>query len=162
MNLTIEFKEFINGLVQYGLPILAFIGSIYSVITSRKANRIKDRVLELEKELKEIQLEKEHKEIEESTKACVEARIYKLSQGKYRLKLWNSGKATAHKVNFHYPEEHDGMFYKDKVPYAFLEPGKSFEEIALISFQTPSSLLVTTTWLDDNGKEHSKQNMVSV
>ena len=44
------------------------------------------------------ELEEREKEKENATKACIEARVYNISKGKYALKIWNSGKAKAYRI----------------------------------------------------------------
>lgn len=161
MSIPVEVKEIVIDFVNYGLPLLAFGGSIYSVIVSRKANKMSSRVMELEKELKEFQLKNIQKEIEEAEKACVEARIIKESKNNYKLKVWNSGKATAYNVDFSTDCEND-MIWRDKVPYEFLESGKSFEERVILYGGFPDKLVVKTVWKDKNGRVQSKDNLVSI
>jgi hypothetical protein len=85
-----------------------------------------------------------------------------ISKGNYRLKVWNSGKATAYNVDYMIPEECKGMVFKDKVPYEFLESGKNFEEIVLVHSGTPNKFKVTTTWQDEQGNSNSKEQIVTV
>lgn len=151
---------FIN-LVKYGFPTAAIILSLLSYIDSRKANKVQGRLIELEEKLKKYELEDKEKEREEDTIACVEARIINVSKNKYRLKVWNSGKATAYNVNFDISIENKSVIWKDKVPYEFLESGKSFEEVVTYFSGISSKFKVTTTWMDNNGKYNSKEQIVS-
>lgn len=160
MSIPTNIKEIIIDLVNYGLPILAFLGSMLSLFMSRKANKLSNRVMEIEKELKEIQLEKIHKELEDLDKSCIEARIIKESRERYKLKIWNSGKATAFDVDF--DEKNDtNIICRDKVPYEFLESGKSFEEIVILTFGMKDKFILKTKWKDKSGKEYEKDNIIS-
>ena len=161
-ELWLKFKEFFIDLVQYVFPTIALIMSIFSFIDSRKASKIQDRLNEVEEKLKMYELEEKEKEREEATKANVEARIMKISKGKYKMKIWNSGKSTAYNVDFKVPEECKGMVLKQKVPYEFLETGKSFEEIVRVYYGTPDKFKVTTTWINKEGHEYSKEQIVSI
>jgi hypothetical protein len=156
-----EIKELTKDFVQYGLPILAFIGSIYSVFTSRKANKLQERILEIEKELKENELKRVKFEASELAKAKVEAKIVKISKGNYKLKIWNSGKATAYNVDIEEKED-VGMIYKSNTPFEFLESGKGFEELIIVSMGSVSKFTVITKWKDENDNDHSKENLVSI
>lgn len=149
-------------IVTYVIPVIAIVVSLLSYRDSRKANKIQDRLNEVEEKLKRYELEKIEKEKIEATKACVEARIIKISKGSYKLKIWNSGKATAYNVNFKVPEECESMVFRDKVPYEFLETGKNFEEHFLVHFGTPDKFVVTTTWEDDKGESYSKEQIVTI
>jgi hypothetical protein len=162
IELWTQFKEVIIDLVKYGFPTVAIVLSILSYYDSRKANKVRGRLNDLEEKLKKYELEDKEKEREEENKACVEARIMNISKGKYRLKVWNSGKATAYNVDFETPLEYRGIVWRDKVPYEFLEPGKSFEEHAIAHGGTPNKFKVTTTWEDNQGILYSKEQILSV
>ena len=86
----------------------------------------------------------------------------KISTGKYKMKIWNSGKATAYNVDFKVPDECENMVFRDKVPYEFLEPGKNFEEHIIIHSGFLDKFMVTTTWSNKEGHEYSKEQMVSI
>ncbi|QBP43180.1 hypothetical protein [Paenisporosarcina antarctica] len=162
LELWLQFKDFFIDLVKYGFPAVALGLSILSYKDSRKANKVQDRLKEVEEKLKKYELEDKEKEREEATKACVEARIGRISKGKYKMKVWNSGKATAYNVNFNIPEECEEVVRRDKVPYEFLESGKSFEEHVLVDFETPNKFKVTTTWMDKQGSPYSKEQIVTI
>lgn len=161
-ELWLKFKEFFVDLVQYGFPTIAIIISIFSFRDSRKASKIQHRLNEVEEKLKKYELEDKEKEREEATKANIEARIMKISKGKYKMKIWNSGKSTAYNVDFKVPDECKKMVFRDKVPYEFLEPGKSFEEHIIIYSGFLDKFIVTTTWSNKEGHEYSKEQMVSI
>ncbi|SDH44045.1 hypothetical protein [Desulfosporosinus hippei] len=161
-RLWLHFNEFINDFVKYGIPFVALGLSIVSFKDSRKANKVRDRLSELEEKIKKYELEEKEKEREEATKACVEARIIKISKGNYKMKVWNSGKATAYNVDFTIPQECKGMIWRDKVPYEFLESGKNFEEHVLVHFGTPEKFKLTTTWTDEQGTSYSKEQILTV
>lgn len=108
------------------------------------------------------ELEEKEKEREEATKACVEARIMKISKNNYEMKIWNSGKATAHSVDFIIEDEYKWMLRRDKVPYEFLESCKSFEEVVLVYNNSPNKFKVTTAWKDKEGVKYSKEQIVTI
>ena len=161
MSLLEALKEISINLIQYGLPIIAIILSILSFIDSKKANRLQGRLNQVEERLITYELEEKEKEREEATKACIEARIVKISKNNYRMKIWNSGKATAYNVDFSAEEVVEKNIFKDKVPYAFLEPNKSFEEHFLVHSGVPQKFSVTTVWKDENGNSHLKDQILS-
>lgn len=148
-------KAYLGFLVQYVLPIIAIIYSRASYKNSKKVN-------DLEEKLKKYELKEIEKIQELEKKSCIEARIVKISKGKYRIKFWNSGKATAYNVNFEVEESYNGMIFRDKVPYETLEFGKSFEEIIVVTMGSPHKFEVTTTWEDSEGKAYSKMQIVSI
>jgi len=73
----------------------------------------------------------------------VETRITKYSKNNYKMKVWNSGKATAYNVDLIIPDECKEMLFKDKTPYEFLEPGKNYEEIFIMHMGTPRKFTLT-------------------
>jgi len=157
-----QFKEFFIYLVKYGFPIVALGLSILSYRDSRKANRVQERLNEVEEKLKKYELEEKEKEREEATKACVEARIMEISRGNYRMKFWNSGKATAYNIDFEIEVEYRGFVRRDIVPFEFLEPGKSFEERVIVHDGTPNKFKVTIIWKDMQGNPYSKEQIVTI
>lgn len=162
VQLWLQFKEIFIDLVQYGFPTIALWLSILSYKDSRKANKIQERLNSVEEKLMKYELEEKEKEREEATKACVEARIMKISKNNYEMKIWNSGKATGYDVDFIIEEEYKEMVWRDKVPYEFLESGKSFEEYVMVHSGTPRKFKVTTIWKDKEGTEYSKEQIVTV
>ncbi|WP_413376456.1 hypothetical protein [Paenibacillus taichungensis] len=157
-----QFKDVFADLVKYGFPTVAIIVSLLSFKDSRKANKVRDRLNELEEKLKQFALEEKEKARLDETKASIEARIINISKGKYKLKIWNSGKATAYNVNLEIPDEFKGIIYTDKVPYEFLEAGKNFEEHILVHSGTPRKFTIKTTWEDSKGINHLKELILTI
>lgn len=155
-------REFVIDVVQYGFPTIAIGLSILSYIKSRKSDDIRDRLLVVEEELKRYALEEKKKEIEDSRKACIEARIVPTGNRNYKLKIWNSGKAKAYNIDYKVPEEYKSMFYRDKIPYEYLDAGKNFEEHVIVSMSSPSVIKITTLWEDEDGKSFTKEQIVEV
>jgi hypothetical protein len=160
-EIWLQFKEVFGYFVQYGVPAVALVFAFLSYKDSRKANKIQSRLIEVEEKLKKYELEEKEKQREEATQACVEARVVNISKGKYRLKVWNSGRATAYNVDFNIPEEYKVMVRREKVPYEFLESGKSFEEHVIVYSGTPSKFTVTTVWNDKQGNSYSKEQIAT-
>lgn len=161
-KLWLQFEDFFIDLVKYGFPTVAIVLSILSYRDSRKAIKVQDRLNKVEEKVKRYELEEIEREREEATKACIEARIMKICKGKYVMKVWNSGKATAYNVDFKISEEYKGIVWREKVPYEFLESGKNFEEYVMVHSGTPNKFKITTIWTDKQGNLYSKEQMVSV
>jgi len=158
----LNFKEVFKDLVSYGFPTIAIILSLLSYIDSRRAKKLQIKVIEIEAKLKQYELEKIEKTRKEETISCVEARIINISSGNYRIKVWNSGKATAYNVDFEVPDDAEAVVFKDKVPFEYLEPSKSFEENVIVHMQTKRKFNVRTTWSDENGQYQYKDQIVSI
>jgi len=161
-ELWLQFKESFIDLVKYGFPTIAIILSILSFIGSRRTKKVQDRLSNLEEKIKNYELEKIEQERKEASLSCVEARIINISKNNYSMKIWNSGKATAYNVDFQVPEECNGMIWKEKVPFEFLESGKNFDERVLVFGSSPDKFKIITIWTDENGTPYSKEQMVSL
>jgi hypothetical protein len=155
-------KSIVVDIVTYGFSTIALILSIFSFKDARKAYRMQDRINQIEEKLKKYELEEKEKEREEATKALVEARISKVSQGKYVLKIWNSGKTTAYNVDFSSSNEASNMIMRDKTPIDFLDSGKGFEEHVIVCSGMPSKFPLTTIWEDVEGRKFSKEQIVTI
>jgi hypothetical protein len=158
----LEIIDLIKLLVNYGIPILALVISIISFIDSKKISKVQSRLSEMEEKLKQYELEEKERERDESTKACVEARVYKISKGEYAMKVWNSGQATAYNVDFSIPDDLKDLVFRHKVPFEMLEPGKSFEEHVVVYMGMPNKFRVKTMWSNNEGNQFKKEQFVTI
>jgi hypothetical protein len=156
-----EIKDIFDIVIGYGVPFIAIAISIASFHESRKVNKVQLRLNEMEEQFKKYELEEKEKVREAANKSIVEARIYNVSKGKYKLKIWNSGQVEAYDVDFQVPDELKGIVFKDKVPFEVLEPGKNFEEHIIVHMGIPHKFSVKTTWKDSNGELYEKEQIVS-
>jgi hypothetical protein len=156
-----EVKDIFDIIIGYGIPLIAIVISIVSFHESRKVTKIQFRLNGMEEKLKKYELEEIEKVREAANKSVVEARIYNVSKGKYRLKIWNSGQATAYHVDYEIPGDLRNIVMRDKVPYEILEAGKSFEEHIVYYMGMPSKLTVKTMWKDANGEQYEKEQLVT-
>lgn len=157
-----EVKVIIDIFVRYIVPIIALSISIVSFLQSRKVSKVQLRLSELEEKLKRYELEEKERKLAESSKAIVEARIYNISKGKYKMKIWNSGQAIAYNINFSVPDELNGVVFRDKVPFEMLEPGKNFEEHIIVHTGVPHKFWLKTVWEDSDGKYFEKEQIVTI
>lgn len=94
--------------------------------------RLQNKVNELELKIKQNELDKIAKEKEDSALACVEARFITVGKGKHRLKVWNSGNATAYNVSARFDGDVGIMIMdREKQPFEELEARKSYELILI-------------------------------
>lgn len=156
-----EIREIIDAVIVNVVPLVAIALSIVSFHDSRKVNKVQLRLTEMEEKLKKYELEEIEKEREAANKSTIETRIYNVSKGKHRLKIWNSGQATAYDVDFEVPEELKGLVFRDKVPFEVLEPGKSFEESVIYYNGMPPKFTVKTTWKNASGEKCEKEQLVT-
>ena len=115
---------------------------------------------ELEIIIKKNELERINKEKEAASLTCVEARLITIGKGKHRLKVWNSGNATAYNVTAKF-DGNAGIIIldNDKQPFEELEPRKSYELALITHYGSASKFRIITEWADANGEQHSKTQM---
>jgi hypothetical protein len=150
----------LDYIVTYGIPLAALVVSIVA-LKSSKSQKLQDYINDLELKIKQHELAELDKQNTAATLACVEARVIKISQGKYNLKVWNSGQATAHNVTVIFDENANLTIWNSKMPFEFLDSGKSFEEQLRVHMGTAHKFFLTTVWQDASGKEFTKKQMVS-
>lgn len=115
---------------------------------------------ELELKIKQNELDKIAKEKEDSVLACVEVRFITVGKGKHRLKVWNSGNATAYNVSARFDGDVGIMIMdREKQPFEELEAGKSYELILITHNGFASKFRIITEWTDSSGKQHTKTQM---
>lgn len=148
--------------VTYIVPLVALLLSIISLCKSAKGQKLQIRVSELELKLKQYEVAELEKKKAEADLACIEARVINISSGKYRLKVWNSGKATAYKATASIGKEANLMIMGSKMPFDFLDAGKSFEEHLVVHGGTADKFMITTAWEDADGQVHQKEQMGSL
>lgn len=134
---------------------ISLLVAILSFILSLPTQRLQNKINQLEVKLKEYELAEVEKENKKS--ACVEGRVIKIGKGKYRLKVWNSGNATAKNVTASFNKGSNIiMMDSEKMPFEELEPQKNFEIVLVIHNGSSRKFTITTTWEDGSGIEHCK------
>ena len=117
-------KEMVSFIKDWGALIIAGISLLVAIISlskSSKAQRLQNKVNELELKIKQDELDKITKEKEDAELACVEARFITVGKGKHRLKVWNSGNATAYHVSARFDGDVGIMPYSLKKLKGFFE-----------------------------------------
>ena len=137
------------------LSCVSIIIAIISLSQSIKSQRLQDKVNQINYKLKAIELS----EIEKSQnkKPFIEARIIHIGDNKYKIKIWNSGKAIAKNISVEWDSSEIVFWDKDKLPYEFLPPQKSFDLVISIYFGSPKKMNVTASWEDDIGNKYSEK-----
>jgi hypothetical protein len=160
INILDAMVQFIK---DWGALILAAISLVVAIISlskSSKAQKLQNKVNELELKIKENELERIAREKEEAGLACVEARFITVGKGKHRLKVWNSGNATAYNVSARFDGDVGIMIMdQDKQPFDELEARKNYELILIAHNGSASKFRIITEWTDDSGTKHAKTQM---
>lgn len=135
---------------------VSLLVAIVSFAFSLSAQRLQNKLNELELKLKEYELHQIEKE------ACVEARVIKTDSKHYFIKVWNSGNDIAYNVNVFLPEEKSvNIFDNDKLPFEELDSNKSFDIPLLVYNGSATKFYVTTEWKDSKGDKKSKNQLCS-
>ncbi len=139
---------------------ISLVIAIISLIKSSKAQRLQNQVNELELKIKQNELDRIAKEKEAESLAYVEARFITVGKGKHRLKVWNSGNATAYNVTARFDGDVGIMIMdNEKQPFEELEARKSYELILVTYPGSSSKFKIITEWSDVNGKKYTKTQM---
>ena len=120
--------------------------------------KVKINVIELQ--LKQYEIDKIKKEQEDAEETCVEARVVKMGNNQYRMKVWNSGKNTVYNVTARFDGNVNIIIRdKDKQPFEELESMKSYELVLFAFPKSASKFKIITEWEDKNGEKYSKEQM---
>jgi hypothetical protein len=138
---------------------LALLLSGYAIWKTSKFDERQKSLIESQEKLNYLLLEKEQSEAANNKKADLGATFIKLGSSKYRLKIWNKGKATAKNVRIYFPEGNDVLIQSEideKFPLESLEQYQSVELIAAASKGTKSKYMIRLIWSDDSDEDIEK------
>ncbi|WP_456016508.1 hypothetical protein [Pseudomonas fluorescens] len=130
---------------------LALFFSIYATFKTIKFNNRQQKLILTQEKLNQLLLEKETTVIEAEKQAELGASFLKLGSNKYRLKIWNKGKALAQNVSIEFPEGNEVVSEREineKFPLQFLDVHQAVELIASVGLSTKSKHLVKLEWSD--------------
>lgn len=148
MILSLDSSAIISG--------LALLLSIYATIKTLQFNERQKSLIESQEKLNHILLQKEAGELNNEKKADLGASFIKLGSSKYRLKIWNKGKAVARNVLLEFPEGNDVVIQSEideKFPLESLDVHQSVELIAAVHMGTKPKHVLRLIWEDElNGR----------
>ena len=149
--------------VTFAPIVISLLSLILSGVSFILNYRLNLRDKKRGEQLAELQLQREEEAAERRASSKVEARHVPVGLKGHRIRVSNTGGTTVTNVTCEY-DENDGpyVFIQDKEPYERLEPGESFDETILLVAGSPSKFMVRTHWIGEDGKEHSRENIVSV
>ena len=159
MNEILSFIQIWGAIILSALSLLI---ALISLAQSAKTQSLQNKINKLELKLKEYELAKIDKEQDMADKACVEARVIQIGKNAHKLKIWNSGNATAYNVTARF-EDDPGIIVlaDDKMPFDELEPNKYFELNIVMHMGSASKFKILTEWNDKAGQHFSKSQMGS-
>jgi len=141
------------------IAIIALALSGYAILTTSKFNKRQLSLIETQEQLNKRLLEQGESDALAARKADVGASFVKLGGSKYRIKVFNKGKAPARNVMIEFPEGESPVpqsEIRDKFPMEVLEQHQSVDLIAAVSMGTPSKLTAILKWADDHAENNEK------
>ena len=142
------------------VSVISLFVAVISLIKSSNAQQLQNKVNELELKIKQNELDRIAKEKAAESLARVEARVITVGKGQHRLKVWNSGNATAYNVTARFDGDAGIIILDDeKQPFEELEAQKNYELVLVTHFGTALKFRIITEWTDANGEKHSKAQM---
>ncbi|KVC56421.1 hypothetical protein [Burkholderia stagnalis] len=138
---------------------LALVLSAYATWKTVRFNERQKSLIDSQERLNKRLLEKEDQESMEEKQADLGATFIKLGSTKYRLKIWNKGKAAAHDVQLEFPDGNDCVIEDDiqsKFPLEVLEPFQAVELIAAVGMDTKRKHTIKIRWSDAHEVSNEK------
>lgn len=157
----------INFVIESGDVIAGFalLFSIYATFKTVQFNNRQQKLIDTQEKLNQLLLNREASDIELDKQAELGASILKLGNNKYRLKIWNKGKAPAQDVSIDFPEGNEIISEREvneKFPLQFLDIHQTVELIAVIGMSTKSKHLIKLEWSDGRVQRVEKSIWVTI
>lgn len=150
----------INFDIGDGIASFALLFSFYATFKTIQFNNKQQKLNESQAELNALLLAKETAGAEVEKQAELGVSFLKLGNSKYRLKVFNKGKAPARNVTIDFPEGNDVVSETDidsKFPLQLLDVHQSVELIAAVSFGNKSKHLIRLEWTDGREERVTKE-----
>ena len=135
------------------IALVALVISILSYVGQRRLNKKQE-------ELADRQLAVEALNEASRKQADIFARLCKVDQRTWRLKVFNRGEADATNVRLLLTDENrlvTDQFASQKFPMQRMEPQQSVEVIAIVVLGGPSKETIGVAWDDASGTDHRKE-----
>lgn len=142
---------------------VAALISIVSLFVTLRSTRASERLSEREIELVRFQLGKAQREVEDEKRANVSARLYKVRQSDWRLKVYNSGPAEAKNVRIILDDQNQIVSsgaVAEKFPMERLERGQNVDIFTAVHMGSPSKEWLRLTWDDPSGID--RENRIEI
>ena len=151
MPITVDAGDIIAG--------MAFLLSGYATWKIFRFNERQKALIEIQEKLNNLLLEKEKSEAANEKRADLGTSFITLGNSKYRLKIWNKGKAIAKNIHIEFPEGNDVLIQSEMAAYFPLESldrYQSVELIAAVAMQTKRKHMLRLIWSDESGEKNEK------
>jgi len=143
--------EYVGDIIAF----LALLLSSYATYRTLKLKKSEKELIDVQKKINYLILEKKTKEAQEASKADLGANFITIGKHRYRLKVFNKGKANAYNVAIEFPNGNDTVLESDiadKFPLELIEPGQSVSLIAAFDVQSKRKMEVKLIWKNESGK----------
>ena len=139
------------------ISVLALIASVFTYLRHDK------KLKEQERRINEYQLKQIEKEDLESKKAAIRGNIVKGLKSGRTLKVYNSGRATAHNIRVEGLGV-DGIFYmgRDIFPYELMNPQDYTELTMHLTCGCPSTIKLKYIWDDEYGNNNEFEQVLTI
>ena len=155
----VEFLRNWGGLILSGVSVII---AVISIIQSSKAQKLQNKINELDTKIKEYELEKIEKEKTKAVSSIIKARAINVGKNSYRLKIYNAGNTVAYNVSAQISNGCGIILYKDKMPFEELASQDGFEECLIVYANAERKFKVELTWQDNDRKEHKSEQYCSI
>lgn len=142
--------------------VIALVSFVMNYRLKKHEDKQSQELAQVQLKLQELQLHKEEAAAERLTRSRVEAHHVLIGTKGHKLRIANTGGVTITNATCT-ADEGSGpyAFMQDKEPFERLEPGECFDEMMLMAMGTPSKFTIITRWVDPDGNEHSRKNIVT-
>ncbi|UDU83105.1 hypothetical protein [Pseudomonas sp. HN2-3] len=133
------------------IATLALLFSMYATFKTVQFNNRQQDVIKSQAKLNELLLNKEAAGVEMDKQADLGVNFLKLGNSKYKLRVFNKGKAPARHVTIDFPEGNEVILESDiesKFPLQLLDVHQSVDLIAAVYLGAKSKHLVKLAWDD--------------
>lgn len=157
INITVDSGDIIAS--------FALFFSVYATFKTVQFNNRQQEVIKSQAKLNQLLLEKETAGVELDKQADLGASFLKLGNNKYRLKVYNKGRAPARHVTIEFPEGNEVISESElqsKFPLQLLDVHQSVELIAAVYIGSKSKHLVRLEWEDGRAARVEKELWVTL
>lgn len=154
----VEFLQDWGGLILSGISVII---AVISIIQSFKAQKLQNKINELDTKIKEYEVGKIEREKTEALSSIINARAVNVGKNSYRLKIYNAGNTMAYNVAAQIISENSVILLSDKMPFEELKPQDGFE-VPIIIYSSNRKFRVELTWQDKDGTEHKDEQLCSI
>lgn len=142
--------------------VLALISFVMNYRLRKREDKQSQELAQVQIELQELLLRREEAEAEKLKTSKVEAHHIPIGPGRHKLRIANTGGVTVTDITCTFDKDNGPYaLIRDKEPFERLDPGESFDESITLTAESPSKFIVVTHWKDPEGKQRSRDNIVT-